>query len=80
MKALQIVEKEQGPDIEPGPFTPISTPTQLSGYGILRIGGHAIHVGQSPNDRNRAVFLNELDGFRDNEGLLVLASSTTPSA
>ena len=30
------------------------------------------------NDRNRAVFLGELDGFRDNDGMLVLASSNHP--
>lgn len=30
------------------------------------------------NDSNRAVFLNELDGVRSNEGLLVLASSNHP--
>lgn len=30
------------------------------------------------DDSNRAVFLNELDGFKSNEGLLVLASSNHP--
>ncbi len=30
------------------------------------------------DDENRAVFLNELDGFRSNEGVLVLASSNHP--
>lgn len=30
------------------------------------------------NDHNRAVFLNELDGFRPNEGILVLATSNHP--
>jgi hypothetical protein len=30
------------------------------------------------HDANRAVFLNELDGFRDNDGLLVLGSTNHP--
>lgn len=30
------------------------------------------------DDHNRAVFLNELNGFRDNDGMLVLASSNHP--
>ena len=30
------------------------------------------------NDCNRTVFLNELDGFRNNEGLLIMASSNHP--
>lgn len=30
------------------------------------------------NETNRGVFLNELDGFRDNDGLLVIASSNHP--
>ena len=30
------------------------------------------------NDHNRAVFLGELDGFKDNDGMLVLASSNHP--
>lgn len=30
------------------------------------------------NDTNRSVFLNEMDGFQSNEGLLILASSNHP--
>lgn len=30
------------------------------------------------SDQNRALFLNELDGFRDNDGLLIIASSNHP--
>ena len=30
------------------------------------------------NDRNRSVFLNELDGFQNNEGILIIASSNHP--
>jgi SpoVK/Ycf46/Vps4 family AAA+-type ATPase len=30
------------------------------------------------NEANRSVFLNELDGFKNNEGLLIIASSNHP--